>query len=147
LRSERFVTRWVLSPYGDRPPHAVIVAGDVDFHVNLEFVACLTDQEAHPDTRHDAGTSTNVGRKPRLTGALLLANLGTRRLVNDPAAVDDRLAVALWHELGCGVDAGSEDRRRLPIPSSAQIQQAPRHRRCRDGAATSPSTATLLLQA
>jgi len=34
-----------------------------------------------------------------------LANLETRRVVGDPAAVDDRLGVALWYELGCGVDA------------------------------------------
>jgi len=52
--------------------------------------------------------------------------------------------VALWHELGCGVDAAGGDRRRLPIASFVPVQQAPRRCRWRDGAAISPLVASLL---
>jgi len=37
--------------------------------------------------------------------SLVFANLETPRVVGDPAAVDDRLGVALRYELGCSVDA------------------------------------------
>jgi hypothetical protein len=47
----------------------------------------------------------NAGVCPATASDVLVANLETRRVVGDPAAVDDRLGVALWYELGCGVDA------------------------------------------
>jgi hypothetical protein len=55
--------------------------------------------------RPDARTRTKASLDPRVTAHLLFANLETRSVGGDRAAVDDRLGLALWYELGCGVDA------------------------------------------
>jgi len=68
-------------------------------------IAALGDWEPRTCVRDDACANTKAGLYPRNASALLLANLETVRVVGDPAAVDGRLGVALWYELGCGVDA------------------------------------------
>ena len=51
--------------------------------------------------------STEAGLGPRDGFAVLvLANLETRPVVGDPAAVDDQLGFPLWQELGCEPGAG-----------------------------------------
>jgi hypothetical protein len=71
----------------------------------------------------DAGLVRSIGAD------LSFANLETRRVVGDPAAVAESARVALWHELGCGVDADDTRRRRLPIASPVPSQQAARRYR------------------
>jgi hypothetical protein len=67
------------------------------------------------------------------------ANLEARCVVGDPAAVDDQLGVALWYELGCGVDAYGASPKALAdrVTASAVRMEQPFRR----------STARLLLKA
>jgi hypothetical protein len=101
-----------------------------------------------PDMNHAPCPSRRESKTeaPRSVGPAPRQSQGARRL-RVPRATDDQLVVAPWHELGCGVEADDATRRCLPIASSVPAQQAPRRWRCRDGAATSPSTARLPLKA
>jgi hypothetical protein len=54
--------------------------------------------------------------------ALLVANLGARCVGDDPAAVDDQLGFALWHELSVRRE---RIRRRFPIAGVAPAASAP----------------------
>jgi hypothetical protein len=57
----------------------------------------------------------------------MFVNLETRRVAGDRAAVADRLAVPLWHELGCGAGASADGpfRTRLPIASLVPASKRP----------------------
>jgi hypothetical protein len=69
--------------------------------------------------------TSNQGAESKRWLVPLLANLETRRVVGDPAAVADRLGVPLWHELGYGAGADGPFRRRLPIASLVPASKRP----------------------
>ena len=73
-----------------------------------------------------------------------IANLGARRVVDDPAAVAAQRALRFGMNSGAASTQTGAARRRLPIASPVPAQQARRRCRCPDEAATSPLVGRLL---
>ena len=92
--------------------------------------------------------TSNQGAESKRWLVPLLANLETRRVVGDPAAVADRLGVPLWHELGYGAGADGPFRRRLPIASLVPASKRPGAvARATEPAPAAPPTTLLALLA